>query len=69
LIWLYVPYSVVNIPLIARADYRCTRSVFISLMSVSDEHFYYSTALEKEHWQWQFSDPASAIARKGFRPG
>ncbi|KAI9510780.1 S-adenosyl-L-methionine-dependent methyltransferase [Russula earlei] len=26
-------------------------------------------SLEKEHWQWQFSDPASAIARKGFRPG
>ncbi|KAH9973348.1 S-adenosyl-L-methionine-dependent methyltransferase [Lactifluus volemus] len=26
-------------------------------------------ALEKEHWQWQFSDPASAISRKGFRPG
>ncbi|KAH8997167.1 S-adenosyl-L-methionine-dependent methyltransferase [Lactarius hatsudake] len=39
---------VVNIPLIARADYR---------------------SLEKEHWEWQFSDPASAIARKGFRPG
>ena len=28
-----------------------------------------SLALEKEHWEWQFSDPASAIARKGFRPG
>ncbi|KAF8262785.1 S-adenosyl-L-methionine-dependent methyltransferase [Lactarius quietus] len=39
---------VINIPLIARADYR---------------------SLEKEHWEWQFSDPASAIARKGFRPG
>jgi len=26
-------------------------------------------SLEKKHWQWQFSDPASAIARKGFRPG
>ncbi|KAI0296343.1 S-adenosyl-L-methionine-dependent methyltransferase [Multifurca ochricompacta] len=26
-------------------------------------------SLEKEHWEWQFSDPASAIARKGFRPG
>ena len=32
-------------------------------------NFRCSTALEKEHWQWQFSDPASAIARKGFRPG
>ncbi|KAH9984055.1 S-adenosyl-L-methionine-dependent methyltransferase, partial [Russula compacta] len=39
---------VVNIPLIARADYR---------------------SLDREHWQWQFSNPASAVARKGFRPG
>jgi DNA (cytosine-5)-methyltransferase 1 len=26
-------------------------------------------SLEKEHWQWKFSDSAFAIARKGFRPG
>ncbi|KAI0275411.1 S-adenosyl-L-methionine-dependent methyltransferase, partial [Gloeopeniophorella convolvens] len=26
-------------------------------------------ALNREDWEWQFSDPASAIARKGFRPG
>jgi hypothetical protein len=36
---------------------------------MSDVNFRCPTALEKEHWQWQFSDPASAIARKGFRPG
>ncbi|TFY55316.1 hypothetical protein EVG20_g9367 [Dentipellis fragilis] len=39
---------VLNIPLVAGADYR---------------------DLRKELWEWQFSDPNSAIARGGFRPG
>ncbi|KAA1471594.1 S-adenosyl-L-methionine-dependent methyltransferase, partial [Dentipellis sp. KUC8613] len=41
-------HRVLNIPLVAGADYR---------------------DLKKELWEWQFSDPNSAVARQGFRPG
>jgi DNA (cytosine-5)-methyltransferase 1 len=60
-------FSVVNIPLTAHADCRCRDPVLRSSLSAVDP--IPCLALEREHWQWQFSDPASAIARKGFRPG
>ena len=72
---------VVNIPLDPRADYRSKLSLQYSYLSLLSDF----VGLQPDLWEWyvcqqsalvmayalyrQFANPASAVARSGFRPG